>query len=78
MASRASEPGQDQTGRIGHTGQAGLPDQASSAPQREEESILAAEQAYVDRAFSFLDRARERDQEYLRQVMLIDLSLIHI
>lgn len=72
MASRASEPGQDQTGRIGHTGQAGLPDQASSAPQREEESILAAEQAYVDRAFSFLDRARERDQEYLRQVMLID------
>lgn len=72
MASRASEPGQDQTGRIGRTGQAGLPDQASSAPQREEESILAAEQAYVDRAFSFLDRARERDQEYLRQVMLID------
>ncbi|MEO5306469.1 AAA family ATPase [Corynebacterium sp. c8Ua_99] len=72
MASRASEPGQDQTGRIGHTGQAGLPDQASSAPQREEESTLAAEQAYVDRAFSFLDRARERDQEYLRQVMLID------
>ena len=72
MASRASEPGQDQTGRIGHTDQAGLPDQASSAPQREEESTLAAEQAYVDRAFSFLDRARERDQEYLRQVMLID------
>lgn len=72
MASRASEPGQDQTGRIGCTGQAGLPDQASSAPQREEESTLAAEQAYVDRAFSFLDRARERDQEYLRQVMLID------
>lgn len=72
MASRASEPGQDQTGRIGRTGQAGLPDQASSAPQREEESTLAAEQAYVDRAFSFLDRARERDQEYLRQVMLID------
>ena len=72
MASRASEPGQDQTGRTGHTGQAGLPDQASSAPQREEENTLAAEQAYVDRAFSFLDRARERDQEYLRQVMLID------
>lgn len=72
MASRASEPGQDHTGRISHTVQAGLPDQASSAPQREEESILAAEQAYVDRAFSFLDRARERDQEYLRQVMLID------
>lgn len=72
MASRASEPGQDQTGRTGRTGQAGLPDQASSAPQREEESTLAAEQAYVDRAFSFLDRARERDQEYLRQVMLID------
>lgn len=72
MASRASEPGQDQTGRIGRTGQAGLPDQASSAPQREEESTLAAEQAYVDRAFSFLDRTRERDQEYLRQVMLID------
>lgn len=72
MASSASEPGQDQTGRTGRTGQAGLPDQASSAPQREEESTLAAEQAYVDRAFSFLDRARERDQEYLRQVMLID------
>ena len=72
MASRASEPGQDQTGLIGRTGQAGLPDQASSVPQREEEKILAAEQAYVDRAFSFLDRARERDQEYLRQVMLID------
>lgn len=72
MASRASEPGQDQTGRTGRTGQAGLPDQASSAPQREEESTLAAEQACVDRAFSFLDRARERDQEYLRQVMLID------
>ena len=72
MASRASEPGQDQTGRIGRTGQARLPDQASSAPQQEEESTLAAEQAYVDRAFSFLDRARERDQEYLRQVMLID------
>lgn len=72
MASSASEPGQDQTGRAGRTGQAGLPDQASSAPQREEESTLAAEQAYVDRAFSFLDRARERDQEYLRQVMLID------
>lgn len=72
MASSASEPGQDQTGRIGRTGQAGLPDQASSAPQREEESTLAAEQAYVDRAFSFLDRARERDQEYLRQVMLIN------
>lgn len=72
MASRASEPGQDQTGRISRTGQARLPDQASSAPQREEESTLAAEQAYVNRAFSFLDRARERDQEYLRQVMLID------
>ena len=72
MASRASEPGQDQTGHTGRTGQAGLPDQASSAPQREEESTLAAEQAYVNRAFSFLDRARERDQEYLRQVMLID------
>ncbi|OHR32777.1 helicase [Corynebacterium sp. HMSC074C05] len=72
MASRASEPGQDQTGHTGRTGQAGLPDQASSAPQREEESTLAAEQTYVNRAFSFLDRARERDQEYLRQVMLID------
>lgn len=72
MASRASEPGQDQAGRPGRTDQAGLPDQAHSAPQREEEKILAAEQAYVDRAFNFLDRARERDQEYLRQVMLID------
>lgn len=44
------------------------PDQA----EKHEDTILAAEQAYVDRAFDFLDRARERDQEYLRQVMLVD------
>lgn len=52
----------ESTDEVKHSGQA----------EKQDESILAAEQAYVDRAFSFLDRARERDQEYLRQVMLID------
>lgn len=47
-----------------------FPEQHASQHVDSDSDTLADEQAYLDRAFGFLDRSRMRDEEYLRQVMV--------